>query len=78
MLRDLTSAWQASLEADQDFEAWAQDQVSSGCVPNQPDLHFQAANGPDLRATADKKAFLRLWNPLAVHYNLATYQQNKF
>ena len=76
MLQDLTSAWQASLEADKDFEAWAQD-VSSGCIPNQPDPHFQAANGPDLRATADKKAFLRLWNPLAVQYSLATYQQNK-
>jgi hypothetical protein len=76
MLQDLTGAWQASLEADQDFAAWAQDLVAS-CVPNQPDPNFAAANGPDLRATADKKAFLRLWNPLAAQYNLATYQQNK-
>jgi hypothetical protein len=77
MLQDLTSAWQASVEADQDFAAWAQDQVSGGCIPNQPDSHFQAANGPDLRATADKKAFLRLWNPLAGQYHLARYQQNE-
>jgi hypothetical protein len=77
MLQDLTSAWQASVEADHDFAAWAQGQVSSGCIPNQPDSHFQAANGPDLRATADKKAFLRLWNPLAGQYNLASYQQNE-
>ncbi len=77
MLRDLTGAWQASVAADRDFEAWAQDQVSSGCIPNQPDPHFQAATGPDLRATADKKAFLRLWNPLAVRYKLTTYQQDK-
>lgn len=77
MLQDLTSAWQASVAADQDFAAWAQDEVSGGCVPNQPDPHFQAANGPDLRATADKKAFLRLWNRLAARYSLATYQQNE-
>jgi hypothetical protein len=77
MLQALTGAWQASVEADNDFAAWAQDQASSGCVPNQPDPYFQAAAGPDLRATADKKAFLQLWNPLAVQYSLATYQQNE-
>jgi hypothetical protein len=75
MLQNLTGAWQASVQADEDFEAWAQDQVSSGCVRNQPDSNLQAAIGPDLRATADKTAFLRLWNPLAVQYNLATYLQ---
>jgi hypothetical protein len=77
MLQDLTGAWQASVAADRDFEAWARDQVSSGCIPGQPDPHFQAATGPDQQATADKKAFLRLWNPLAVRYNLTTYQQDK-
>jgi hypothetical protein len=74
MLQELTSAWQISVEADKDFAAWAQDQVSNGCISNQSDPNLRAARGPDVQATADKKAFLRLWNPLAVEYSLSTYQ----
>jgi hypothetical protein len=77
MLQDLTSAWQASVEADQDFAAWAQDLASGGCAPKQSDPNLQAATGPDLRATKYKKAFLRRWNPLATEYSLTTYQQNE-
>jgi hypothetical protein len=77
LLGDLTTAWQASIKADQDFAAWAQDQASGTCTPNgQSDRHFQAANGPDLQATAAKKAFANLWNPLASTYGLTTYQQS--
>jgi hypothetical protein len=76
LLSDLTAAWQASIKADQDFAAWAQDQATGTCTPNgQSDPHFQAANGPDLQATAAKKAFTNLWNPLASNYGLTTYQQ---
>ena len=46
-------------------------------LQSRQDLGSVAAAGPDLRATADKKAFLQLWNPLAVQYSLATYQQNE-
>jgi hypothetical protein len=78
MLGDLGSAWQASVAADDDFAAWAQDQVSGGCSPdNQTDPHFLAADGPDLQATAGKKAFIRLWNPVAQTYGLTTYRQNE-
>ena len=78
MLGDLANSWQASLNADDDFAAWAQDQVSGGCSPNnQSDPHFQAANGPDLQATANKRAFIRLWNPVAQTYGLTTYKQNE-
>ncbi len=78
MLGDLTSAWRASIAADDDFAAWAKDQVKQGCsASNQSDPHFVAANGPDLQATASKKAFIRLWNPVAVKYGLMRYKQNE-
>ena len=34
MLQDLTVAWQASAEADQDFANWTQDEISHGCSTN--------------------------------------------
>jgi hypothetical protein len=78
MLGDLTTAWQSSMAADADFAAWAQDQAASGCTPNdQADPNFQAANGPDRQATASKRAFIRLWNPLAGTYGLTSYRQDE-
>jgi hypothetical protein len=78
MLADLTSAWQASITADDDFAKWAQDQVSAGCSPNNKfDPHYEAANGPDLQATASKRAFVRLWNPVARMYGLTIYKQGQ-
>jgi hypothetical protein len=79
MLADLTKAWQASASADEDFARWAQDQAGGGCsAGNQSDPNFLAADGPDLRATSGKTAFVRLWNPLAQAYGLPTYQQDGF
>jgi len=80
MLGYLTSAWRASLAADNDFAAWAKDQVKQGCsAPNNLlDPHYVAANGPDLQATASKRAFIRLWNPVARSYGLTVYRQNQF
>jgi hypothetical protein len=78
MIQDLTGAWQASEEADQDFGKWAQDEVSQGCTQNnETDANFQAATGPDDQATIDKKAFVGLWNPVATQYSLTTYQWNQ-
>jgi hypothetical protein len=78
MLQDLTGAWQASEAADQDFAKWAQDEVSSACTQNdQSDANYQAATGPDDLATADKKAFVSQWNPIASQYGLDTYQWNQ-
>lgn len=75
MLHDLTAAWQASAEADQDFAQWAQDEAAQGCTPDdQSDPGYQAAAAPDDEATADKKHFISLWNLVAVNYGLPTYQ----
>jgi hypothetical protein len=77
MVGDLESAWRASRTADNDFAAWAQDQVTNGCsANNQSDPNFTAADAPDLTATASKTAFVSLWNPLAQNYGLPQYTQS--
>ena len=78
MLQDLTMAWQASGEADQDFAAWTQDEISRGCSTNdQSDPSYQAAKAPDDQATKYKKAFVALWTPIADEYGLPVYQYNQ-
>jgi hypothetical protein len=78
MMQALTSAWQASMQADQDLAQWAQDEASQGCIKNDhSDPGYQAATGPDNRATAAKKDFARRWNPLAAQYGLTPYNWNQ-
>jgi hypothetical protein len=76
MLQDLTSAWQASAQADQDLARWARDEASRRCTPRNSgsDANLQASYAPDAEATTGKKAFTRLWNPLASRYGLTNYQ----
>jgi hypothetical protein len=78
LVQDLTGAWQASQQADTDFAAWANDENTNGCTPNDSgDANYQAASGPDNTATTDKKAFVSQWNPIATQYGLTTYQWNE-
>jgi hypothetical protein len=76
MISSLTQAWQASITADQDFAAWAQDE-SANCTPNGSDANLSAATGPDNQATQDKTAFVASWNPIAQQYGLPTYSQGQ-
>jgi hypothetical protein len=78
MLQDLTTAWQASSEADQDFAGWAQDEIAHSCSTNyQSDASYQASAVPDAQATTDKKAFAALWTAIANEYGLPLYQYNQ-
>ena len=78
MLQDLTTAWQASGQADQDFADWTQDEISHGCSTNyQSDASYQAATVPDDQATKDKKAFAAVWTAIADEYGLPLYQYNQ-
>jgi hypothetical protein len=78
MLQDLTTAWQASGEADQDFANWTRDEISHGCSTSyQSDASYQAAMVPDKQATADKKAFAALWAAIADEYGLPSYKYNQ-
>ncbi len=78
MLAALTSAWQNSIKADQDYAQWAQDEIANGCTANnQTDPNAQAATGPDNQATIGKKTFAGLWDPIATKYGLPAYQWNQ-
>ena len=78
MLQDLTTAWQASGQADQDFANWTQDEISHGCSTNyQSDASYRAATVPDDQATTDKKAFAALWTAIADEYGLPVYRYNQ-
>jgi hypothetical protein len=78
MLQDLTNAWQASMQADRDFAAWTQDEISRGCSTDvQADPNYQAATTPDDQATHYKMAFVNLWTPIASQYGLPQYQYNE-
>jgi hypothetical protein len=74
MLQNLSGAWRASMDADNDFAQWADDEITHPCVPNDTgDPGSVAAKGPDAQATSDKKAFVSMWNPIATQYGLSTY-----
>ena len=78
MVRDLSGAWQASYQADQDLAHWADDENAKGCTSNDTsDSSYQAAVGPDNQATADKTAFVGIWNTIASRYGLTTYQEDQ-
>jgi hypothetical protein len=78
MIEELTGAWQASVQADQDFAGWAGDEMSNGCTKNDnSDPQFEAANGPDSTATTDKQAFAQEWDPIANTYGLTAYSWNQ-
>ena len=78
LLGDLTTAWQASIAADQGFATWANDEVSEGCVADDTnDPGYRATITPDSEATESKTAFAAEWNPIATRYGLTTYQQSQ-
>jgi hypothetical protein len=78
LLSDLTSAWQASMAADQGFATWADDEVSQGCVAGDTkDPGYQTTVTPDNEATEYKTDFTAAWNPIAAEYGLMTYQQGQ-
>jgi hypothetical protein len=76
MLRELTTAWQASATVDTDLSKWARDEVSTGCHDHN-DANLAAADGPDVQATNAKKAFVAMWNPIAAKYGLTRYSTSQ-
>ena len=71
LLSDLTGAWQASEQVDQDYAQWAGDENANGCTQQDyTDPGYTAAESPNTRATADKTSFVSLWDPVAQKYGL--------
>jgi hypothetical protein len=78
MLQDLAGAWQASAQADTDLARWADGKIAHGCHRHGgSDGGLRASYAPDGQATADKRAFASLWDPVARRYGLTAYQWNQ-
>ena len=74
LLTDIKGAWQASATVDQDLAKWASKAATGGCHKgNAKDPNLNASFTYDGIATADKTAFVKLWNPLAREDGLPTY-----
>jgi len=76
MLQDLTTGWQASVQVDSDFQAWAQDEMG-GCNPKTvtSDPHYQASNPYENPASSGKVQFAQAWKPIAAKFGLPEYTQ---
>jgi serine/threonine protein kinase len=66
----LITALHMSLEADQDYLTWAQQQQSSGCASPAQSSAYSAANRADQQADTAKEAFVQVWNPVAAKYGV--------
>ncbi len=67
----LMTALSRSLQADQDYLAWARQQKAGGCVPSSQSATYNAAFSTSQGADAAKAAFVQVWNPVAARYGLA-------
>jgi hypothetical protein len=76
LLQQLTYAWQSSVIEYTDLAHWADDAIYHGCskATINSDANLRASTTPSTQAAEDKKAFLRLWAPIASKYGLSTYQ----
>jgi hypothetical protein len=78
LLRNLTTAWQASAQVDTDLARWATDTLARHCHRNsRTNAGLRASVVPESQATAGKHAFARLWNQVARGYGLTTYQPSQ-
>jgi hypothetical protein len=60
-----------SERADGAFSAWAKDVAQAGCTSTAPHTsNWVAANGYSTQATAAKREFIAIWNPLAARQGL--------
>jgi hypothetical protein len=67
----LVAALGRSLKADQDYLAWAREQMTGGCTPTSQSSAYTAAFSASEQADAAKQAFVQVWNPVAARYGIA-------
>ena len=67
---DLTAALRGSLNADRAYLSWAKQQLANGCVPTSQSSAYSAATSAGAEADAAKRAFVRVWNPVASQYGV--------
>lgn len=81
LISTLASAMRNSVDADQHYQKWMADFAAAGSpCGSDPSRNpnFTAGQEASVQATADKNAFLRLWNPLAPRYGQRTYSATEF
>ncbi len=75
----LVQALTYSLQADQKFVAWAHNMATAGCTGHAThDADYAAAQAASSGATTSKQSFVKLWNPIATRYGLATRSESGF
>jgi len=73
---DLTRALRDSLHADEDYLRWARQWAACSAPPVRTAPYHEGVS-ESRAATADKKAFLRLWDPIAAQYGMPHWPQGK-
>jgi hypothetical protein len=68
---DLITALRDSLDADQDYLTWAQQQLNTGCTPTAQSSAYATAYAADQQANAAKAQFAQVWDPIAARYGLS-------
>ena len=74
----LMTALQDSLQIDNDYLKWAQQQQSSGCAYGFNNTYYDNASAEDNTVTSDKQTFLNGWDPIASQYNLEQFAAGEF
>ena len=70
----LMDALKISLQIDNDYLTWAQQQANSGCAYGFNSSYYSKATTLDSQATTDKQIFVGTWNPIAQKYSLTQFQ----
>jgi tRNA A-37 threonylcarbamoyl transferase component Bud32 len=68
---DLVAMFRTSITADQDYLAWARQQLTAGCTAPLQSSAYSAANSAAQPAGTAKETFIQLWNPIAATYGIA-------
>jgi len=74
---ELTKALLASLNIDNEYLRWAQQQMNSGCTVGTNSAYYSEANASDTTATSDKATFVNTWNPIAQQYGLQQFSASQ-
>jgi len=81
LISALTAAMQQSLTADRHYQNWMADFArlgyACGSDPSQ-NTNYLAGQNASAQATAAKKAFLDIWNPMAPSYGQKAYSHTDF
>ena len=76
LISTLTAAMQQSVTADRYYQNWMAD-YACGSDPSH-NANYLAGQDASAKATAAKKAFLDVWNPMAPRYGQKTYSYQDF